>query len=105
MSSKAVSKGELQAAIPRFSNHHPLLPKRYVPPWQLDMKNRAILIQVKNNNCMEIWLNTCIKLHVCYINYIPVYYIIIQNGKVYSKQGNWKGHVSMFLQGRGKGLH
>lgn len=29
-----------------FSAKHPMIPKRYVPPWQLDMKNRARTLQV-----------------------------------------------------------
>lgn len=29
-----------------FSAHHPMIPKRYVPAWQLDMKNRKLIIQV-----------------------------------------------------------
>lgn len=29
-----------------FSSHHPMIPKRYVPPWQLDMKNRYRIIEV-----------------------------------------------------------
>ena len=28
-----------------FSAHHPMIPKRYVPAWQLDMKNRKLIIQ------------------------------------------------------------
>lgn len=35
-----------------FSVHHPLLPRRYVPAWQLDMKNRGNISQVK-------WLVSC----------------------------------------------
>ena len=30
----------------RFSSHHPMIPKRYVPAWQLDMKNRERIIEV-----------------------------------------------------------
>ena len=33
----------------RLSAHPPLIPKRYVPPWQLDMKNRTLITQVTNN--------------------------------------------------------
>ncbi len=32
-----------------FSAYHPMVPKRYVPPWQLDMKNRARTLEV---NCL-----------------------------------------------------
>ena len=31
---------------PVFSAHHPMIPKRYVPPWQMDMKNRKLISQV-----------------------------------------------------------
>jgi len=31
---------------PRFTVHHPMIPQRYVPPWQLDMKNRKQIILV-----------------------------------------------------------
>ena len=30
----------------RFSSHHPMIPKRYVPAWQLDMKNRERIMEV-----------------------------------------------------------
>lgn len=30
-----------------FSAHHPLIPKRYVPQWQLDMENRRNIGKVK----------------------------------------------------------
>ena len=29
-----------------FSAHHPIIPTRYVPEWQLDMKNRTNIIKV-----------------------------------------------------------
>lgn len=32
--------------VDRFSAKHPMIPKRYVPPWQLDMKNRERTLQV-----------------------------------------------------------
>lgn len=31
---------------PKFSSHHPMIPQRYVPQWQLDMKNRKQIIMV-----------------------------------------------------------
>ena len=31
----------------QFSSYHPMIPKRYVPPWQLDMKNRSEILEVK----------------------------------------------------------
>jgi len=30
-----------------FSRYHPLIPKRYVPQWQTDMKNRKLIIDVR----------------------------------------------------------
>ncbi|XP_003387933.2 PREDICTED: uncharacterized protein LOC100641770 [Amphimedon queenslandica] len=33
----------------RFSSHHPMIPKHYVPPWQLDMKNRYRILE----NCQK----------------------------------------------------
>ena len=33
----------------RFSAHHPMIPKRYVPPWQLDMKNRTRILEVSTH--------------------------------------------------------
>ena len=36
----------------RFSNHHPMIPKHYVPPWQLDMKNRYRIIEVSIHHCL-----------------------------------------------------
>ena len=43
--------GKLQHVSPypgtdNFSGYHPMVPKRYVPPWQLDMKNRARTLEV-----------------------------------------------------------
>ncbi len=32
----------------RFSAHHPTIPRRYVPEWQTDMKNRALIVQVRS---------------------------------------------------------
>lgn len=29
-----------------LSAHHPLIPRRYVPEWQSDMRNRALIVQV-----------------------------------------------------------
>ena len=38
---------ETRVATPfGFSNSHPVIPRRYVPPWQLDMKNRQLTIEV-----------------------------------------------------------
>ena len=37
----------IMASFPRFSRHHPMVPKRYVPQWQLDMKNRDLIIKVR----------------------------------------------------------
>ena len=30
----------------KFSGYHPVIPKRYVPRWQTDMKNRKLTIDV-----------------------------------------------------------
>ena len=30
-----------------FSAHHPMIPRLYVPAWQLDMKNRRLISQVE----------------------------------------------------------
>lgn len=30
----------------RFSGYHPVIPKRYVPQWQTDMRNRRLTIDV-----------------------------------------------------------
>lgn len=49
MAETLVSKYNLNKVLrdePLFSAHHPLLPRRYVPAWQLDMKNRKLLSQV-----------------------------------------------------------
>ncbi len=86
MSRSNKDKGTKQRG-PRFSNYHPLLPKRYVPAWQLDMKNRAVVIQVRYNLAAN--------------NYILLL-LLLQNGKIYGSGDNWKGHVSYFLQGRGQ---
>eukprot|EP00118_Oscarella_pearsei_P028952 m.3344 g.3344 ORF g.3344 m.3344 type:complete len:99 (+) comp9280_c0_seq1:22-318(+) len=32
-------------SVPKFSRHHPMIPRRYVPGWQLDMKNRKATIE------------------------------------------------------------
>ena len=32
--------------IDAFSVHHPLIPTRYVPAWQLDMRNRRNIVKV-----------------------------------------------------------
>jgi len=32
--------------IHKFSGYHPVIPKRYIPQWQTDMKNRKLIIQV-----------------------------------------------------------
>ena len=31
----------------RFSAYHPMIPKRYIPAWQVDMKNRKLIIKVR----------------------------------------------------------
>jgi hypothetical protein len=31
---------------PRFSAYHSMIPKRYVPSWLLDIKNRKLITQV-----------------------------------------------------------
>jgi len=33
-------------SIHAFSRYHPMIPKRYVPQWQTDMKNRKLIIDV-----------------------------------------------------------
>ena len=30
-----------------FSRYHPMIPKRYVPQWQTDMKNRKLIVEVR----------------------------------------------------------
>jgi hypothetical protein len=30
----------------RFSNYHPMIPKHYTPPWQLNMKDRYEIMKV-----------------------------------------------------------
>nr|XP_002129969.1 testis-expressed protein 43-like isoform X1 [Ciona intestinalis] len=39
--------------VPNFSRLHPVIPKRYVPEWKTDMKNRNKLIQ--NAKLAEIY--------------------------------------------------
>ena len=35
-----------------FSPHHPMIPDRYVPAWQMDMENRRSIIKVGLLSCM-----------------------------------------------------
>ncbi|XP_063958748.1 sperm-associated microtubule inner protein 10-like [Lytechinus pictus] len=36
--------GTSYQSIPRFSKLHPVIPRRYVPEWKNDMKNRELLV-------------------------------------------------------------
>ncbi|XP_028403014.1 testis-expressed protein 43-like [Dendronephthya gigantea] len=36
-------------SLPVWSRHHPVIPKRYVPAWTTDMKNRRLIVQ----NCRQ----------------------------------------------------
>ena len=33
-------------SLPVWSRHHPVIPRRYVPEWTTDMKNRRLIVQV-----------------------------------------------------------
>ncbi|XP_001178789.2 testis-expressed protein 43-like [Strongylocentrotus purpuratus] len=37
--------GTSYQSIPRFSKLHPVIPRRYVPEWKNDMKNRELLVK------------------------------------------------------------
>ncbi|CAI8005917.1 hypothetical protein GBAR_LOCUS4480 [Geodia barretti] len=45
----------------KFSAHHPMIPRRYVPAWQLDMQNRGNIIK----NC-ELAGNSMWRGHISY---------------------------------------
>ena len=34
-----------QSYVPKFSSHHPVVPKTYTPPWKQDMVNRSLVIE------------------------------------------------------------
>ena len=57
-----------------FSAYHPMIPKRYVPPWQLDMKNRTRTLEVL------VCGYKCIILHIITpdtLNHSILFYSII----------------------------
>lgn len=64
VSASSMSSGELTydpnkvvRDRPVFSSFHPLIPKHYVPEWQLDMKNRRLIIQVQvARSCQVQWM-------------------------------------------------
>ncbi|XP_062509689.1 uncharacterized protein LOC134185827 isoform X2 [Corticium candelabrum] len=43
------------STAPLFSRYHPMIPKCYVPPWQLDMNNRRFIIENCNFSGLENW--------------------------------------------------
>ena len=49
-----------------FSAHHPMIPRRYVPEWQLDMKNRRNIIKVISY-ISEWTLAKVLKLTITYV--------------------------------------
>ncbi|XP_071832150.1 sperm-associated microtubule inner protein 10-like [Apostichopus japonicus] len=43
--SQKMSSGASSPSIPQFSKLHPVFPRRYVPEWKTDMKNRELIVK------------------------------------------------------------
>lgn len=72
--SRLYQKDSLMSGIPNkvvsdkpvFSLHHPMVPKRYVPEWQMDMKNRkliAMVIKKLSYQCQCYFFPKTVELH------------------------------------------
>ena len=61
-------------SIPEFSKLHPVIPRRYVPEWTNDMRNRELIIKVYNFiTCLKINLITLQSSFVClFVYWMPV---------------------------------
>lgn len=90
-SKSAFPKGETKrrSGANAFSTSHPLIPQRYVPPWQLDMKNRQLTIEVLTGCFIAVLDNQSVPFEFAFQN---------------CKKGGldtWEGHISHFWQRRG----
>jgi len=45
----SLATGGTYISVPKFSKYHPVIPRRYVPEWKNDMKNRELIVK----NCEQ----------------------------------------------------
>lgn len=103
----------------KFSAHHPMIPRRYVPAWQLDMQNRRNIIKVRRRGIavrLALFyylarihsqlknLDTSRIFPVLRLLHLLWLILLMQNCEL-AGNSMWSGHISYFLNGRGSYLN